>query len=100
MYSVVLTKNGGVSLPNEEMEELKRISFQDLCLFHKEWFNSVRVESLFVGNISSPQVEHASKAIDGIISQLRANTKPLDADKIPEVRVIRLPDNQSWFFER
>jgi len=97
--SSMLKKGGGNFLPEEEIEVLEKITFEDLLFFHENFFRTVRLEGLFVGNMTKDQVIHVSQNIEKIVSSLRTQHATLPKEEIPEVRIVHIPNNTTWFFE-
>ena len=97
--SSLLKKGGDTFLPEEEISTLENITFNDLLSFHANWFKTTRLEGLFVGNITQDKVIEISKNVERITSSMREKSSVLPKDRLPEVRVVNLPQNTTWFFE-
>jgi insulysin len=97
--SCMLKKGGGNFLPEEEIEALENISFEDLVHFHENFFKTTRLEGLFVGNMTQDQVVHVSENIEKIVTTMRGEGAVLPREDIPEVRAVNLKTNTTWFFE-
>jgi len=97
--SCMLKKGGGNFLVEEEIDCLENTTFEDLVHFHENFFKTTRLEGLFIGNMTQEQVVHVSENIEKIVSTMRGEGNVLLREDIPEVRVVNLKSNTTWFFE-
>lgn len=77
---------------------LKKITFERLLAFHKEFLLTTRVDALLLGNIDKDSAIHIAKGIEDILSS-KKGCSPLSKDQIPENRIINVPQDTNWFYD-
>ena len=99
-FQNALMKMGGDNFHiDEQIAALEKITFNDLLDFNKRFFKTTRAECFIYGNITPEEAINAGQEIEEILYTLKEDNDNLDKDFVPEVRVIEIPENTTWFYE-
>jgi len=91
---------GTLILPELSYELIEKLTFDDILSFHKSFFNTMRFESFFIGNLTKEKAIDTAKHIETILGSARPGNKVLSKENIPELRFFKLDSSTTWFYER
>lgn len=101
LLSVFLNCSGGTAaLPEVMYEKVQGITFEDVLSFHQNFFKTIWLESFFIGNLTREKAIETTKHIESILSTMRPGTRHLPKDQLPDIRMVNVQPNSTWFYEK
>jgi len=99
LHDFLIQKDDKDCHPEVAIKILKKITFDKLMNFHQEWLKTSRVDCLVIGNITEENTIQIGKNVESILANIRPDSTPLPKELVPEIRVLNIPFNTTWFYE-